>query len=461
MNEQTERNRTKFDNLTAPFAGAWRSVQYAILGGQVGTEWVLIAARCVLSAAPPTAERRLTHLLPDVALATGAVPADRWEDLVTSIVEYELVPQWLVMPTAEGTPYEFQLRFPDQGWQDARQLRAVTAAAYGLTLPCIVFERGAGRLAEVFRPFLLQEVDAKLPLRLPEFKNLDHLFREVLPGFHTNNNMLPTQTVHLLAELPFELAYWNDDQVLTVRAPQSAFQQKLQVITHTGMTHQVYVPTGVQKLDEHWSGWRIPITWPAGERRATAKLYADDAYLDEFDFQCWTDTLSVRAAADAHFDPEHLKLRAALLSTDNHDNEYGVVRLLNLLGIPAVWYGHGYDRSDAMAVFEEWEGRTIALLIEVTRQKPSNKFTPLLGRAQAFREALKGQAEVLPMVVVTSEASSADFQQAHMDGILLCDSKTLGQLLDLLRSDPTPRDVMQVLRSIRFPVPQNNAMVRW
>src|SRR5262249_52770534 len=152
--------------------------------------------------------------------------------------------------------------------------------------------------------------------------------------------------------------------------------------------------------------------------------------------------LTVRTAADAYFDPGHTKLRAALQSTNNDEQEYAFVRLLNIFGIPAVWYGHGYDRSDAMAVFQEWEGKTIALLIECTRQKPSNKFTPILTRAKAFREALRGQAEVVPLVSVTSEASSADFHQAQMDGIVLVDEKTVAMLLDLLARETTPHDVM-------------------
>jgi hypothetical protein len=438
-------------------------VKYAVIGGQHGQEWVMIAARCVLSSSPPSDERQLIPILPDVLLATGSLNAEGWDALVSSIVEHELVPQWLVTQANHNAgPYEFQLRFSDQGWQEPRQMRAITASsAYGVGLPALQFERASGRLSDVFRLNLFYEVDAKVPLRLPQYKNVDHLYQALLPGFHTNNNMLPTQMVQLIVELPFEMAYWNDDQILTVRAPRSAFAHRLQLITHAGRTHRVDTPTATSELDVYWSRWEIPIQWPVDENRATAKLYYDDAYIDEIDYQCWTGTLSVRAAADAHFDPGRTKLKAALQSSDNHESEYAVVRLFNLLGIPAVWYGHGYERSDAMAVFQEWESRTVALLIEVTRQKPSNKFTPLLARASAFRAALRGQAEVLPMVVVTSPASSTDFQQAEMDGIVLIDSKILTELVELLNGNPTVREVMQVLRSVRFPQPQIDRMLRF
>ena len=93
---------------------------------------------------------------------------------------------------------------------------------------------------------------------------------------------------------------------------------------------------------------------------------------------------------DEYFDTEHTRLRDALKrqhEKKSDEFELAVVRLLNLLGIPATWYGKTVDpdRADATAVILS-DQSILILLIERVRQKPSEKFSRLAS-AVRFRPA--------------------------------------------------------------------------
>ena len=460
MNDHRQVALSRFQEMISPFDGAWRSLRYFAMAAQLDGQWIAIAVQFVLSEKARTEEFELVHLTADSIVCSGDLPVDSLSTLLPKVVVEGRIQNSFVNPSDPGGPYDLQVGWEERNFAEPRVYRAATASMYDLQTPCVVFERNAGRLAEMLRPDLLREADVKVPLHAPRYKDLAHLFAAHMPGFRPDLYMQGGQMVQFLAVLPFEMQYWNDDQFFTVTAPTTLLSLRAKAVAHVGDGNVTCVPSKLEPVDGHMSVWRIPIAWPQGSRRGTAKLYFDDEYVDELEFQRWKDTVNLRVVGDNYFDPEHQKLREALESTNNNKSEYAIVRLLNLLGIPAVWYGHGYDRSDALAVFQEWDGRTVALLIECTRQKPSAKFTPLLSRSRDLRQQMQDDAEVLPTVFVTSEASSADFSQAELDGILLADARTIKSLLDLINREPSPHDVMETLRAIRFPIPNRTSMFR-
>jgi hypothetical protein len=128
----------------------------------------------------------------------------------------------------------------------------------------------------------------------------------------------------------------------------------------------------------------------------------------------WKESASILGLVDEYFDPEHQRLRTGLEYRDKRPSEefeQAVVRLLNVLGIPTVWYGKTVDnRADALGIFQS--DKTTLLLIECTREKPIEKFSTLAERANHLRKFLPIKAEVLPVVftvarIVESEAAAA------------------------------------------------------
>jgi len=257
--------------------------------------------------------------------------------------------------------------------------------------------------------------------------------------------------------LPFDLAYDNDENALVLTAPPAAFRHDVRLITHfTDRTSQTFW------AQQDIGPWQTSITWPIGVHRASAQLYYDEELIETFEFQRWQDTINVAVRANTYFDQNHAMLRSRLLGKKASDFEHGVVELLNLLGLPTVWYGNEVqNRSDELAVFQEWNGRNVALLIECTIMKASVKFTPILKRAKDLYDHINGEAEVVPIVFVGAPASVTDMEQAQTDGILLADAVLIERLLDLLMTEPTAREVMQLLRTYRIPYRDLGNTVRW
>jgi hypothetical protein len=81
------------------------------------------------------------------------------------------------------------------------------------------------------------------------------------------------------------------------------------------------------------------------------------------------------------------------------DFELAVVRLLNELRIPTVWYGEKLykDRPDLAACIE-LKNQWIVILGECTVQEPSVKFTPLLTRKKELEKLIQGEVQVKPVV---------------------------------------------------------------
>jgi hypothetical protein len=130
--------------------------------------------------------------------------------------------------------------------------------------------------------------------------------------------------------------------------------------------------------------------------------------------------------------------------------EMAVVRLMNLLGIPLVWYGQGASprRSDAAGLVDKEEKRVV-VLAECTLEKPEAKFSALKERAQELAESLAGEAEVLPVVFTQVDPPESVFETATDHGIALVGRNELNSLFEMLSATTRKGDALGLLNSMR------------
>jgi hypothetical protein len=465
MTPQTQANLKKFESEIQKFAGLWKSVRIFAMGAQAKGHWIAIAGRFVLSECPASIMKVNSEPVPEFVAYYTEIPFDRFAEVLTCVVEQGTIPNPNIASGENCRVLDFRLKWEATNWEEPRQWGApVSTNICGESRACVIFQRQAGGVGEFIDTRIFQAVNAKLALRRPAYKDLDDLLAKFMPGYSFNWGSNPNQMIQIVAPLPFDMDYQNDEAFLTVKAPQEAFSHQMQLSVLFESESQIEKVSQENLADPDQDGmveWRVLLMWPAGARQATAKLYFDEEFIEEVKFTRWKDTISLRVVLDSYFDPGHAGLRKLLQSTKPDDFECGVVKLLNILGVPAIWYGKLFnDRSDSAAVFQ-FEGKNLALLIECTRQKPANKFTPLLVRAKELETQLHGECEVVPIVFVTSAVSTADFEQAASDKIILADSVTVNELLELLKGEPKAADVLKTLRCNRIPFPTRGATLRY
>ena len=196
------------------------------------------------------------------------------------------------------------------------------------------------------------------------------------------------------------------------------------------------------------TAWRPE--WPDDATHATIRLFWGTHHIDSLTINRWAASSSISAAVAEYFDPGHTRLLKGLDYVDKKSSdpfEWAVVRLLNILGIPAIWYGNTVaDRADAVAIIQS-EKSTVILLIECTREMPIAKLSTLAGRAQHLRQYLQVKAEVLPVVFTQTPVVDSESTAAGEFGVGLLGANEIGDLVKLIAApDTTTETVLQHLR---------------
>lgn len=190
--------------------------------------------------------------------------------------------------------------------------------------------------------------------------------------------------------------------------------------------------------------------WPETATHANIHLFWGRHDVDNVSINRWTASASILGAVDEYFDSEHRHLRSALeykSKTSSDPFELAVVRLLNILGIPAIWYGKTVeDRADAVAMIQS-DKSTVLLLIECTREKPAVKFSTLAERANHLRRSFQIKAEVLPVVFTAARIVESEMRSAVEYGVGLVGVDEIEHLMKLIATpNTTPNTVLQYLR---------------
>jgi hypothetical protein len=275
--------------------------------------------------------------------------------------------------------------------------------------------------------------------------------KQLTPSLKLNNLLIPE--LQIIAPLPFDLIDTRKGGVrvtvpVTARARvvslRTFFYPESQEPAEKLVGPSEY-PDGCDSFEFEWNP-----EWPEAATHATVHLFWGGLSIDTLSIRRWSASASIFGVVDEYFDPEHKRLRLALEYNDKRpaeEFELGVVRLLNLLRIPTIWYGKTVvDRADAVG-FAESDQSTLLLLIECTREKPSEKFSPLAQRAAHLKKSLPVRTEVLPVVFTAAQVVESEVTTAAEYGLGLVGTDQMQRLLELIGTpNTTAETVLQYIK---------------
>jgi len=347
-------------------------------------------------------------------------------------------------------------------WQDPfRYEKPWARNQFGKDRTCLVLTGTGDSIRTVMPDQLCRDVSSGLRLDPPHFDGIEDLYERLLPGLgHGASDLRVFQVVF---PLPLDMEQ-TEDGSLALRAPKAALEGRIQIIvnfrpagpaTRIQVIHDGAQPTGGGQTAE----WQWQIAWPQGAESGKASLFYVGEQVSSIDLRRWPRAGTLRAAVDCHFDPDHKLLQEALLGQNKEKSKDGtaqrafemaVVRLMNLLGIPLVWYGQGASprRSDAAGLVDKEEKRVV-VLAECTLEKPEAKFSALKERTQELAESLAGEAEVLPVVFTQVDPPESVFETATDHGIALVGRNELNSLFEMLSATTRKGDALCLLNSMR------------
>lgn len=290
----------------------------------------------------------------------------------------------------------------------------------------------------------LNAISSKLRVHTPAYNGVTELLTYLGAPFDKHQNQT---SLEIVAPLPFSMTC--SDNVVSVNAPRTAMPD-LRVIgffdTGRATAHLEEAADGRPQLGSI-SG---PIPWPEKSKNGKLFLYFHNHEIGSVSVRRWTGTTNWRIQVQEFFDEGRTILKKGLdARKEQAEFEFAVVRLLNELRTPTIWYGDRQyqDRPDLAACIElknEW----IVLFGECTVQKPSVKFTPLLTRKRELEKLLQGDVRVFATVFTSSTLSSADKEQARQDGIALVGADELASLLQGVDQEWGPDEVIGYLNGL-------------
>jgi hypothetical protein len=241
------------------------------------------------------------------------------------------------------------------------------------------------------------------------------------------------------------------DSSVTVSGPSTAMPQ-LRVIGFfdKGRATTQLKETGIPSDNSRLRLLTGTIPWPEKSRSGKLFLYFQNHEVGSVSVRRWIGTTNWRIQVQEFFDESRTLLKRGLEGRkEPMEFELAVVRLLNELRTPTIWYGDRQyqDRPDLAACIElknEW----IVLLGECTVQKPSVKFTPLLTRKRELDKSLHGDVRVMATVFTSSTLSSADKEQARQDGIALVGADELAMMLQGVEQGWGPDQMIAYLNGL-------------
>jgi|ERR1051326_1376185 hypothetical protein len=456
-----ERFFQEFLKQIEPFRDLWRSAQFVCYAGKIGSAWVLLGGRMQLSPRSLAAETlRKEADFDTFCTFVGEFPSQCLEEILIDIIQTENIHLKLggnIRLSAETqnnqnslnwfNPVKFDRRgfnFFDTnpvgfswGVQEQRQLGVIPGA-----VEC--WEKANDHLR-----------------RETYFDGVEALVRKLTPSLKINTLVSPQ--LQVVAPLPFDLVDCKNGGVKAT-IPATARGRSVSLKTFFYPEPQQPEVRAISPAEYSTEDSAVEVEWnpdwPERGTHAIVRLFWGAHSVDALPINRWKESASILGVVDEYFDPERSRLRSALEYGDKRKGgefEQAVVRLLNVLGIPTIWYGKMEDRADALGIVQS--DKTTLLLIECTREKPMEKFSTLAERANHLRKLLPIKAEVLAVVftsaqIVTSEAESsvqygvglvgAD-EIEHLLGLISTPGTTAKSVVDYIRPRETVED--QILRT--------------
>jgi hypothetical protein len=450
----------------APYEQLWESVRISGLATYTGGCWISLSVRILLSEQPPE-QWSISMPDQDFLYFVGSHPPA----VFGQIAEEALVSGYLVLQTSgapPGTPARIFLTrkqsglaqdtAPPPSWlQAAFQERETCKQFYGIGRPCFALTAQGDRLIDLLAYERRRRIDGKLRLGNPGFDGIrDLAFKLSAPVFdsHSGNSVF-----EIIAPLPFDLECPEAGK-LVVKAPSNTPDGAV-AVRFFFEPKQVPIPPAyvlgrenAETCEPSALIWRPDVPWPSGSRRATARLFFRDTEIDSVEVNRWPGGASLRAALDDCFDPGHQHLRSVVLGprkANAQEFEIGIARLLNLVGVPVIWYGKvPVEALPDLAGCLDLHGAKTIVLGECTLEKPEAKFSALAVRAKELQNKFAEEAELLPAVFTRTATTGSEKQHAVEHGLALAGHEEVEQLLKLLESPAAgPQSAIEFLRRLQ------------
>ena len=455
----------KFVKKITPYRDLWKSVRLVCLAARNGESWVIVAVRVSLSEILPAKSLCLRPIDDFFAASTdmpiGSLGQVLYNMLVDGFVPVEMdsmsVKAYLSREHAGLPPGQIgKLSWFDVVTHERRD----TVPDYGTTRPAITLTAWGERRYEVLSNDLLRELNSKLRIGEPPYDGLSELLREWMPGVESAHEA--QAPIQLVAPVPFDMEYADSGLLLVSGPADRELNLQVRIFYRPHGTGRLHLVESSARKDTSGPGVAVqeaPMIWPEGSLGARIFLFLGEHEVDSFEVTRWPHSSTLLAAINAFFDPEHKRLREALLGRKQPKDgfEFAVVRLLNLLGISAIWYGKAttQSRPDLAALVRDKTARVV-VLGECTRERPDAKFSGLAERAMELHEYLSDEVGVLPIVFTTSHTTESEIQKAVEHNVALVGRDELDMLLQFLESGKSRGDVLDFLRTMQ---PANSVAV--
>jgi hypothetical protein len=463
-----ERFLQEFLKQIEPFRELWRSVRFVCYAGNVGNTWVMLGGRLQLSATAPSSETLIKEADFDAFFAfVDEFPSESLETILSDIVQTENIHLNLgggpffrdIRLSAETQNNQSSLSWFNPVKFDRRGFNFFETHPVGISWS-IQEQRQIGVIpggAECW-----EKANEHLR-RETHLDGVEALVKKLTPNLKVNTLACPQ--LQIVAPLPFDLI---DMKTGGIKATIPATAQGRPVTLKTffypepqgpavRVISPIEYPEDGSSMFVEWSP-----EWPESATNAVVRFFWGGHNIDALPINRWKESASILGVVDEYFDPERKRLRTDLQYRDKRPSEefeQAVVRLLNVLGIPTIWYGNTVsDRADAVGIVQS--DKTTLLLIECTREKPIEKLSTLAERAGHLRKFLPIRADVLGVVftaasIVESEAAAAveyglglvgAEETQYLQSLISIPGTTTTSILDYLRPRESIAD--QILRTV-------------
>ena len=453
-----ERFFQEFLKQIEPFRELWRSVRFVCYAGKLGSAWVLLGGQMQLSPKALPAE----CLSKEADFDTFFAFVDEFSSQSLEKILYDIIQTENIHLNLGGGQFFKDIRLSAEtqnnqsnqsnlSWFnpvkfDRRGFNFFDTYPVGFSLG-VQEQRQLGVIpggAECW-----EKANEELR-RETHFDGVEALVRKLTPSLKVNALSCPQ--LQLVAPLPFDLVDMRNGGVKATIPPTAQEKQvTLKMFFYPEPQQPAVRLVSPTEYSEEGSSVHIEWNpeWPEGATNAIAHLFWGGRNIDAVPINRWKESVSILGVIDEYFDPERKRLRGDLEYREKRPQEefeQAVVRLLNVLGLPTIWYGKTVgDRADALGLVRS--EKTTLLLIECTREKPIEKFSTLAERANHLRKFLPIGAEVLPVVFTAARTVMSEAEAAVEYGLGLIGADDIEHLLGLISTPgTTPTSVLDYIR---------------
>lgn len=479
----------QFTESIQPLRSLWQSARISGMAVNIEGRWISLGLRASLSELPPVQlEIKSLASCTNFLYFDGRCSVEHFDSLAEELVHQGCLSFHADHSAAAGSQTFVYLnrQSADEPATSSPRIPARTHWFYNETLykplprdcgtdrPGFFLSANGERDADILSYSNQQKINGTL-LRDTPYRGWAGLLTFLLGGCSTQYNTGNVR-IQIVAPLPLFLDS-PEPTKLMVRAPRSTPRGALGLkcfFDPEGVSEPKALPLEFSNAvcsDSNMIEWNLNIPWPHGSTVSKAHLfYLDVGEITSLEINRTPTNVIARTALDDYFDPDRQRLRECLgietrqgkkRSQNEEDKarklELAVTRLMNLLGVPLVWYGKWLakaERSDLGGLIEQ-EGRMVAILGECTASNPAAKFSGLRKRADDLAESLGGDVEIIGVVFTSANTIESETQQARQHKIALVGREELGRLYDSLQHLPSANKPLDLLRSLKSSDPLN------